>query len=649
MYHEHFGFSEPPFSITPDPRFFYANSVYLEAYANLRYGIEAKRGFIAITGEVGTGKTMLLRKLMRELYGVIDFVFVVNTHLTFTELLRVILEDLCLQTQGKDRLGMLSELNAYLLGQLDRRRIVCLLIDEAQHLSDDCLEQLRLLSNFETDREKLLQVVLMGQPELKTRLDQSHLRQLKQRIAIHSEIAPLTAQEVGAYIDFRLRAAGYKGNDLFQPKTVNQIALYSKGIPRLINAVCDNALLIAFAASHKTVAASVISEVAKDLRLGLPRAGQTNQNHQFASDDETKTVLSRSEDKLFSPILRPILLATIAAIVGIVVAVRITGSLSDDDRVVKAPRSVPTDATMTEYVPLRSLQQSTAEKRDQEIANTDVKNNETDLQSLNEKRIIIPQGTTISGIANDVYGANAALGMDLIKELNPQINDLNWISAGQQLILPTLKGRTLLRQQPDGSYRLIISSFFTQTGADQLARDIRKEGYTVVITPNKASTGLSLHRVEIDGLRTLDDATQALETGLKNQWLGGKAPSGKRRTRADSPTLGTMPPQDNRRSERVLSNDNLAKLRNDRRVILSLEGRWYVNGDQEKRTEIVSSRGGMAARNERGQISRLELSSGGDVFAEAWRLRGDVRRDRIEWQNGTTWTREPVSRTAGRR
>src|SRR4030095_14982156 len=140
MYNRYFGFLESPFSVTPDPRFFYANSVYLEAYANLRYGIEAKRGFIAITGEVGTGKTMLLRKLMRELYGVIDFVFVVNTHLTFTELLRVILEDLCLQTQGKDRLGMLSELNAYLLGQLDRRRIVCLIIDEDHDLIDDCLE-----------------------------------------------------------------------------------------------------------------------------------------------------------------------------------------------------------------------------------------------------------------------------------------------------------------------------------------------------------------------------------------------------------------------------------------------------------------------------------------------------------------------------
>jgi general secretion pathway protein A len=131
MYHEYFGLSESPFSITPDPRFFYANPVYLEAYSNLRYGIEAKRGFIAMTGEVGTGKTMLLRKLMRELHNVIDFVFVVNTHLTFNELLRLILDELYLPTEGKDRLAMLAELNGYLLRQNHSSRTVCLLIDEA--------------------------------------------------------------------------------------------------------------------------------------------------------------------------------------------------------------------------------------------------------------------------------------------------------------------------------------------------------------------------------------------------------------------------------------------------------------------------------------------------------------------------------------
>src|SRR5438132_7993603 len=149
MYNGYFGFLESPFSVTPDPRFFYSNSVYLEAHANLRYGIEAKKGFIAITGEVGTGKTTLLRKLMHSLQSSIHSVFIFNTDVSFNELLRLILSDLGLPAEGKDRFAMIEELNSYLLEQVAKGDIVCLLIDEAQNLSDESLEGLRLLSNLE--------------------------------------------------------------------------------------------------------------------------------------------------------------------------------------------------------------------------------------------------------------------------------------------------------------------------------------------------------------------------------------------------------------------------------------------------------------------------------------------------------------------
>jgi type II secretory pathway predicted ATPase ExeA len=230
--------------------------------ANLRYGIEAKRGFIAVTGEVGTGKTTLLRKLMRELRTSIHFAFIYNTALTFNELLRVILTDLGLSPNAKDRLAMIDDLNAYLLQQLEQGEIVCLLIDEVQNLSDESLEGLRLLSNLETDREKLLQIVLMGQPELNARLDQTNLRQVKQRIAIQCELAPINGKEVAAYINFRIRTAGCERQDIFSKEAVRKIAFYSKGIPRLINVMCDNALVIAYAASQKSISGDVIEEVA---------------------------------------------------------------------------------------------------------------------------------------------------------------------------------------------------------------------------------------------------------------------------------------------------------------------------------------------------------------------------------------------------
>ena len=269
-YNSYFGFSVSPFSVTPDPSFFYPSPVYKEAYANLQYGIEAKKGFIVIAGEVGTGKTTLLRKLMRDnLEGTIETAFVFNTDLDFTELLQLIHEDLGLGIKDANKVQLLRELNEYLITQLDQSHIVSVLVDEAQNLSDDALEGLRLLSNLETDEEKLIQIVLMGQPELLAKLDRPTLRQLKQRVALQCRLFPLIGSEVGLYIEFRLRTAGYTGNDLFSPGAVRQITIYSRGIPRLVNVICDNGLLTAYARDQKNVSAKIIKGVVSDLRLGL--------------------------------------------------------------------------------------------------------------------------------------------------------------------------------------------------------------------------------------------------------------------------------------------------------------------------------------------------------------------------------------------
>ena len=267
MYDSYFGFREAPFSVTPNYRFFYANPVYQEALATLRYGIEAKKGLIVITGEVGTGKTTLLRKSMRNLEATIRSVFIFNPHHSFAGLLRVVLRDLGIATKKENRSTMLEKLNGYLIEQLNQGHIVSLLIDEAQNLSGEVLEGIRLLSNLETDNEKLLQIVLIGQPELERKLNRPSLRHLKQRVAHHRRLAPLEEQEVGPYIDLRLQAAGYEGEALFHPDAVERIALYSRGIPRLINIICDNLLLTAYADSKKKVTAAMTQEVASGLQL----------------------------------------------------------------------------------------------------------------------------------------------------------------------------------------------------------------------------------------------------------------------------------------------------------------------------------------------------------------------------------------------
>ena len=267
MYGKHFGLEELPFSVTPDPRFSYSNSLYREAFANLRYGIETRKGFIVITGEAGTGKTTLLRRLMRTVEATVHTAFIFNTHLDVTELLRLVLSDLGVAHSANDRLTLMAQLNDYLIEQLHKDHVVSVLVDEAQDLSDAMLEELRLLSNLETDRAKLIQIVLMGQPELERKLDQPELRQLKQRVAVRCRLAPLRSDEVAPYINSRLQTVGYKGKELFDFGSVQKIALYSRGIPRLINVICDNALLITYATSQSKVSAKTIDEVARDLQL----------------------------------------------------------------------------------------------------------------------------------------------------------------------------------------------------------------------------------------------------------------------------------------------------------------------------------------------------------------------------------------------
>ncbi len=246
MYEQFYGFAESPFNITPDPRFLFFSEKHREAFNHLLFGIRERKGFIQITGEVGAGKTTLCRALLEELGDDYRTALILNPIMTGDQLLWLILTELGLPTGDDDRMRRLARLNEFLLDQVAHGYDVVLLIDEAQDLSRELLEQIRLLSNLETDQRKLLQIVLVGQPELRDLLDEPSLRQLRQRITVRYHLQGLSSEETGRYIDHRLRIAGANSRPTFNRWALRRIHRYSRGIPRLVNAVCDKALLCGY-------------------------------------------------------------------------------------------------------------------------------------------------------------------------------------------------------------------------------------------------------------------------------------------------------------------------------------------------------------------------------------------------------------------
>jgi general secretion pathway protein A len=265
VYLEYYGLSEAPFDITPNPRFLFYSSKHREAFNHLLYGVRERKGFVQLTGEVGAGKTTLCRAMLEQLDGRFSTALILNPVMSANELVQAIAMEYGLPVLGLDRLSTLNVINQFLLQQVERRRDTVLIIDEAQDLTDDLLEQVRLLSNLETDNRKLLQIVLMGQPELRDRLNNHKLRQLRQRITVRYHLPPLSRYEVSHYIRHRLAVSGAKGAPFFTGPALWRVFGYSKGIPRLVNALCDKALLAGFVQQKDRISWRMIGRAVREL------------------------------------------------------------------------------------------------------------------------------------------------------------------------------------------------------------------------------------------------------------------------------------------------------------------------------------------------------------------------------------------------
>jgi general secretion pathway protein A len=290
MYKAYFQLARNPFDLTPDPTCFVPTERHNETLASLYYGVRRHKGFVVVTGEVGTGKTLLLRCLLRLLEESRDitYAYVFNNRLTSTEFLQYMLLDFGLQASGKNKCEMLFDLSQFLVSRSSRQMTTVLIVDEAHLLSDELLEEIRLLSNLETYDDKLLQIILVGQPELDEKLDSKGLRQLKQRIALRTHLAPLSLEETQRYIEHRLQIAGAdsSASSLFSPKATAMVYRFSRGFPRLINTICENSLLTAYARQVPVITPDIVKQVAREFRLdksSISELDRTLVNGSFAN------------------------------------------------------------------------------------------------------------------------------------------------------------------------------------------------------------------------------------------------------------------------------------------------------------------------------------------------------------------------------
>src|SRR5262249_4284384 len=291
MYKTFFNLQRNPFEITPDPAFMFPTQRHNEALAALYYGVRRRKGFVVMTGEVGTGKTLVVRCLLELLNRQsVTYAYVFNSLLSPEEFLRYVSGDLGIPCKGKSKGELLLDLSAYLVSRYKRKLTTVLVVDEAHHLLPEVLEEIRLLTNLETADQKLLQILLVGQPELDHKLDSVELRQLKQRIAWRSHLEPLTREETAGYIHRRMQIAGGNSHagSIFPPETIEAIYLHARGIPRLINTVCENVLINAYANQLRSVTPSMVEDAALDLRLGIVSKGTSEEKK---SADELRQAL----------------------------------------------------------------------------------------------------------------------------------------------------------------------------------------------------------------------------------------------------------------------------------------------------------------------------------------------------------------------
>lgn len=511
MYHNCYGLRESPFSLTPDPKYLFLSEAHKEALASMIYGVQERKGFVLIFGEAGTGKTTLIRHILGQFGTNIRSVFIFNSVANFDNLLEMILRDLELPSHRWHRGTMVDTLNNFLLRETAAGRYVVLIIDEAQHLSSTVLEEVRMLSNLETASSKLLQIILVGQPELAGKLGSPDLRQLRQRIGLVAELKPLTFDETVHYIAHRLAVAGHKGQGIFTRRALTAIYRASGGIPRLINVICDQSLVLGYGADASRIGRRIVKEVVKD-RSAFVRSAAAPVPFSLRLVVRKPIILiatamfllligtgllsgSRLDGEIFSRLSRRLAGETTGSVKASEELPVPSSERESPDKVL-AQRTVP--APESEHGQLAAAEPSQSpEPNDRPPAS---------VATGNVREITVQSGDTLAALLIRAYGRADYTLLDFIKLANPDIEKIDLIKIGQRILFPPFEPPWTVHKRDNS---LFLVHLFTMTHQksqelENLRSALEKLGRRVHVVPVHLTDDHEFYRVLVGDFPNLE-------------------------------------------------------------------------------------------------------------------------------------------------
>jgi general secretion pathway protein A len=512
MYKKFYGFSEDPFTLNPDPRFLYLAVSHWKALSSMMAGIKERKRLILITGDVGVGKTILIHALLRNLTDKIKTAFIFNPRLDFKNLLQTILQELEIPLTEKkaDVPSLLLQFTRYLRECLDRDEIVTVIIDEGQGLDERVLEEILRLATLDVPEVKALQVLLVGQPELEENLDSPKLRSYREKIAVHGQIRPLTREEGRGYIRHRLKLAGQSISEVFTPDAVNLIWEFAGGIPRVINLVCDRALLIAYTNSSSIIDSQVAGQAIKDFRY-----------------------LKSTKTEILHPAFSSI--RAHYKWVGIVVLLIIclgVFSFYDPDfysTIWKGKeKSLPVEVSTAKKTeePQKVIKEAIPSKEEPARKTEEVIEAEKPIPpplkqpmaKRGEDLIVVKEGWTFSLLASQYFSALNKSLLDILLEANPQIMDMNLIFAGQKIKIPNITEESLLRRGPDNRYYIILGAFARAGEIRAYEGEPNLRGKNLKVVSRPVSPRETWYRIVAQGFETREEALGSIRA-LKEKRL----------------------------------------------------------------------------------------------------------------------------------